>query len=129
MNDKCVFFIVFIDVVVIMYVVCKLEQGGLVVFLIEIVYGFGGDVENLVVIVVIYVVKGCFVNYLVIVYVLLEVDIGYWVVLVLVEVCCLIVLFWFGLFMLILKCVVYIFDVVVGGQDLVGVCCFLYLVV
>lgn len=84
-------------------------------FLIEIVYGFGGDVVNFEVVVCIYVVKGWFVNYLVIVYLLLGGDFGYWVDDLLVDVYVLIDVFWLGLLMLILKCYVCILDVVSGG--------------
>lgn len=113
-----------IDVVVVLF-----DVGQFVVFLIEIVYGFGGDVVNFEVVVCIYVVKGWFVNYLVIVYLLLGGDFGYWVDDLLVDVYVLIDVFWLGLLMLILKCYVCILDVVSGGQDLVGLCCLLYLVV
>lgn len=123
MNDKRASSTVPIDVAAIMHAARKLEQGGLVAFPTETVYGLGGDAENPAAIAAIYAAKGRPANHPVIVHVSPEADIGYWAASVPVEARRLIASFWPGPLTLILKRAAHIPDAVAGGQDSVGVRC------
>jgi len=100
-----------------------LEQGRLVAFPSETVYGLGGDAENPAAIAAIYAAKGRPANHPVIVHVSPEADIGYWAASVPVEARRLIAAFWPGPLTLILKRAAHIPDAVAGGQDSVGLRC------
>ncbi len=112
-----------IDAAAVMHAARTLEQGGLVAFPTETVYGLGGDAENPAAIAAIYAAKGRPANHPVIVHVSPEADIGYWAASVPVEARRLIASFWPGPLTLILKRAAHIPDAVAGGQDSVGVRC------
>jgi L-threonylcarbamoyladenylate synthase len=112
-----------IDAAAVMLAARKLEQGGLVAFPTETVYGLGGDAENPAAIAAIYAAKGRPANHPVIVHVSPEADIGYWAASVPVEARRLIASFWPGPLTLILKRAPHIPDAVAGGQDSVGLRC------
>ncbi|MCA1325253.1 L-threonylcarbamoyladenylate synthase [Herbaspirillum sp. alder98] len=112
-----------IDQAAIMHAARKLEQGGLVAFPTETVYGLGGDAENPDAIAAIYAAKGRPANHPVIVHVAPEADIAYWAATVPVEARRLIASFWPGPLTLILKRAAHIPDAVAGGQDSVGLRC------
>lgn len=112
-----------IDAAAVMLAARKLEQGGLVAFPTETVYGLGGDAENPAAIAAIYAAKGRPANHPVIVHVSPEADIGYWAAEVPVEARRLIASFWPGPLTLILKRAPHIPDAVAGGQDSVGLRC------
>ena len=112
-----------IDHAAIMLAARKLEQGALVAFPTETVYGLGGDAENPAAIAAIYAAKGRPANHPVIVHVAPEADIGYWAAMVPVEARRLIASFWPGPLTLILKRAAHIPDAVAGGQDSVGLRC------
>lgn len=112
-----------IDAAAVMLAARKLEQGKLVAFPTETVYGLGGDAENPAAIAAIYAAKGRPANHPVIVHVSPEADIGYWAASVPVEARRLIASFWPGPLTLILKRAPHIPDAVAGGQDSVGVRC------
>jgi L-threonylcarbamoyladenylate synthase len=101
----------------------KLEQGKLVAFPTETVYGLGGDAENPAAIADIYAAKGRPANHPVIVHLAPEADISYWAAEVPVEARRLIASFWPGPLTLILKRAAHIPDAVSGGQDSVGLRC------
>ncbi|EJM98252.1 L-threonylcarbamoyladenylate synthase [Herbaspirillum sp. YR522] len=101
----------------------QLEQGALVAFPTETVYGLGGDAENPAAIAAIYAAKGRPANHPVIVHVAPEADIAYWAATVPVEARQLIAAFWPGPLTLILKRAAHIPDAVAGGQDSVGLRC------
>ncbi|WP_075256901.1 L-threonylcarbamoyladenylate synthase [Herbaspirillum camelliae] len=122
MNDKSASSPV-IDAAAVMHAARTLEQGGLVAFPTETVYGLGGDAENPAAIAAIYAAKGRPANHPVIVHVSPEADIGYWAASVPVEARRLIASFWPGPLTLILKRAAHIPDAVAGGQDSVGVRC------
>jgi L-threonylcarbamoyladenylate synthase len=107
--------------------VCKaareLEQGKLVAFPTETVYGLGGDAENPAAIAAIYAAKGRPANHPVIVHVAPEADIAYWAAAVPPEAEALIAAFWPGPLTLILKRAGHIPDAVSGGQDSIGLRC------
>jgi len=123
MNDKSTSSGVHIDAAAIMHAARKLEQGGLVAFPTETVYGLGGDAENPAAIAAIYAAKGRPANHPVIVHVSPEADIGYWAASVPVQARRLIASFWPGPLTLILKRAAHIPDAVAGGQDSVGLRC------
>lgn len=123
MNDKSSPATPPIDAAAIMHAARKLEQGGLVAFPTETVYGLGGDAENPAAIAAIYAAKGRPANHPVIVHVSPEADIGYWAASVPVEARRLIASFWPGPLTLILKRAAHIPDAVAGGQDSVGLRC------
>lgn len=112
-----------IDAAAILLAARKLEQGKLVAFPTETVYGLGGDAENPQAIAAIYAAKGRPANHPVIVHVSPEADIGYWAASVPVEARRLIASFWPGPLTLILKRAPHIPDAVAGGQDSVGLRC------
>ena len=123
MNDKSTSPAPHIDAATVMHAARKLEQGGLVAFPTETVYGLGGDAENPAAIAAIYAAKGRPANHPVIVHVSPEADIGYWAASVPVEARRLIASFWPGPLTLILKRAAHIPDAVAGGQDSVGLRC------
>lgn len=112
-----------IDQAAIVLAARQLEQGALVAFPTETVYGLGGDAENPAAIAAIYAAKGRPANHPVIVHVAPEADIGYWAATVPVEARQLIAAFWPGPLTLILKRAAHIPDAVAGGQDSVGLRC------
>ncbi|KAF1039788.1 MAG: Threonylcarbamoyl-AMP synthase [Herbaspirillum frisingense] len=112
-----------IDAAAIVLAARKLEQGRLVAFPTETVYGLGGDAENPAAIAAIYAAKGRPTNHPVIVHVSPEADIAYWAASVPVEARRLIASFWPGPLTLILKRAPHIPDAVAGGQDSVGLRC------
>ncbi|MBP0600264.1 threonylcarbamoyl-AMP synthase [Herbaspirillum sp. LeCh32-8] len=112
-----------IDAAAVMLAARKLEQGKLVAFPTETVYGLGGDAEDPAAIAAIYAAKGRPANHPVIVHVSPEADIAYWAASVPVEARRLIASFWPGPLTLILKRAPHIPDAVAGGQDSVGLRC------
>lgn len=101
----------------------KLEQGELVAFPTETVYGLGADAENPQAVARIYAAKGRPSNHPVIVHVAPEADIGYWASDIPAEARKLIAAFWPGPLTLILKRAPHIPDAVSGGQDSIGIRC------
>jgi L-threonylcarbamoyladenylate synthase len=101
----------------------KLEEGGLVAFPTETVYGLGADAENPAAVARIYAAKGRPSNHPVIVHVAPDADIGYWAAAIPEEARKLIDAFWPGPLTLILKRAAHIPDAVSGGQDSVGLRC------
>ena len=100
-----------------------LEQGALVAFPTETVYGLGADAENITAVTDIYRVKGRPSNHPVIVHLAPEANISYWVKQVPVAAQVLIDAFWPGPLTLILKRAEHIPDTVSGGQDTIGIRC------
>ncbi|CAH2780567.1 MAG: Threonylcarbamoyl-AMP synthase (EC / SUA5 domain with internal deletion [uncultured Caballeronia sp.] len=100
-----------------------LDEGQLVAFPTETVYGLGGDAENPDAIARIYAAKGRPANHPVIVHLAPEADPGYWVRELSADAQKLIDVFWPGPLTLILKRAAYIPAAVSGGQDSVGVRC------
>lgn len=100
-----------------------LEQGGLVAFPTETVYGLGADAENPAAVAAIYAAKGRPSNHPVIVHLSPEADLGYWVKEIPDAAQKLIKAFWPGPLTLILKRSDHIPDAVSGGQDSIGVRC------
>jgi L-threonylcarbamoyladenylate synthase len=101
----------------------KLEQGALVAFPTETVYGLGADAENPAAVAKIYEAKGRPSNHPVIVHVAPGADIHYWAKSVPQEAQKLINAFWPGPLTLILKRAERIPDAVSGGQDSIGLRC------
>lgn len=101
----------------------KLEQGGLVAFPTETVYGLGADAENPAAVARIYEAKGRPSNHPVIVHLAPGADIGYWAEDISPEAQKLIDAFWPGPLTLILKRASRIPDAVSGGQDSIGLRC------
>jgi L-threonylcarbamoyladenylate synthase len=100
-----------------------LEQGELVAFPTETVYGLGADAENPEAVAKIYTAKGRPSNHPVIVHLAPNADIGYWAKDIPQEAYKLIAAFWPGPLTLILKRATHIPDAVSGGQDSVGLRC------
>lgn len=100
-----------------------LEQGGLVAFPTETVYGLGADAENPQAVASIYAAKGRPANHPVIVHLAPEGDIDYWAIDIPAEARQLIDAFWPGPLTLILKRAAHIPDAVSGGQDSIGLRC------
>ncbi len=100
-----------------------LEQGALVGFPTETVYGLGADAENINAVANIYKAKGRPSNHPVIVHVAPEADISYWVQEIPAPAQALIDAFWPGPLTLILKRAEHIPDAVSGGQDSIGIRC------
>lgn len=100
-----------------------LEQGALVGFPTETVYGLGADAENVDAVANIYKAKGRPSNHPVIVHVAPEADITYWVKEVPELAQALINAFWPGPLTLIMKRADHIPDAVSGGQDSIGIRC------
>lgn len=101
----------------------KLEEGDLVAFPTETVYGLGADAENPQAVAKIYAAKGRPSNHPVIVHLAPEADIGYWAESIPPEARKLIDAFWPGPLTLILKRAKHIPDTVSGGQDSIGLRC------
>jgi len=100
-----------------------LEQGKLVAFPTETVYGLGADAENLSAVAAIYAAKGRPANHPVIVHVAEHADLQHWVQHIPTEAEKLIQAFWPGPLTLILKRSSHIPDAVSGGQDTIGLRC------
>ena len=100
-----------------------LEQGGLVAFPTETVYGLGADAENPDAVAAIYAAKGRPSNHPVIVHLSPEANLSYWVKEIPEAAQKLIHAFWPGPLTLILKRSDHIPDAVSGGQDSIGVRC------
>jgi L-threonylcarbamoyladenylate synthase len=101
----------------------KLEEGKLVAFPTETVYGLGADAENPEAIAKIYAAKGRPSNHPVIVHVAHGADIAHWAEAIPAEARKLIAAFWPGPLTLILKRAAHIPDAVAGGQDTIGIRC------
>lgn len=101
----------------------KLEEGELIAFPTETVYGLGADAENPLAVAKIYAAKGRPSNHPVIVHLAPGADPGYWAHTVPDEARRLIDVFWPGPLTLILKRAPHIPDAVSGGQDSVGLRC------
>jgi len=112
-----------IDMAAVRLAAQKLEQGKLVAFPTETVYGLGGDAENAAAIADIYAAKGRPANHPVIVHIAPEADISYWAASVPVQARVLIAAFWPGPLTLILKRAGHIPAAASGGQDSIGVRC------
>jgi L-threonylcarbamoyladenylate synthase len=100
-----------------------LEQGALVAFPTETVYGLGADAENPAAVANIYAAKGRPSNHPVIVHIAPEADVGYWAQSISDDARKLIAAFWPGPLTLILKRAAHIPDAVSGGQDSIGIRC------
>ena len=100
-----------------------LEQGGLVAFPTETVYGLGADAENPAAVAKIYQAKGRPSDHPVIVHLAPGADPGYWVNLMPPIAQTLIDAFWPGPLTLILPRAAHIPDAVSGGQDTIGLRC------
>lgn len=100
-----------------------LEQGALVAFPTETVYGLGADAENPQAVARIYAAKGRPQDHPVIVHVAPDADLGYWAADIPPEARQLAAAFWPGPLTMILKRAPNIPDAVSGGQDTVGVRC------
>lgn len=101
----------------------KLEEGELVAFPTETVYGLGADAENPEAVAKIYAAKGRPSNHPVIVHIAPGADISYWATAIPTEAQKLIAAFWPGPLTLILKRASHIPDAVSGGQDSIGLRC------
>lgn len=101
----------------------RLEQGGLVAFPTETVYGLGADAENPAAIAAIYAAKGRPSSHPVIVHLAPEADVDYWAAAMPPEARRLMEVFWPGPLTLIVKRATHIPDAVSGGQDSVGLRC------
>lgn len=100
-----------------------LEQGLLVAFPTETVYGLGADAENPQAVAAIYAAKGRPQDHPVIVHLAPEADLAYWATDIPPEVHALAKAFWPGPLTMILKRAPGIPDAVSGGQDTVGLRC------
>jgi L-threonylcarbamoyladenylate synthase len=100
-----------------------LEQGALVAFPTETVYGLGADAENPVAVANVYAAKGRPSNHPVIVHIAPEADVDYWAQSISDDARKLIAAFWPGPLTLILKRAAHIPDAVSGGQDSIGIRC------
>lgn len=112
-----------IDMVAVKLAARKLEEGKLVAFPTETVYGLGGDAENAAAIADIYTAKGRPSSHPVIVHVAPEADIAYWAADIPAQARLLIDAFWPGPLTLILKRAAHIPDAASGGQDSIGLRC------
>ena len=101
----------------------KLEEGELVAFPTETVYGLGADAENPDAVAKIYTAKGRPSNHPVIVHLAPDADVRYWSDAIPAEAVKLIDAFWPGPLTLILKRAAHIPDAVSGGQDSIGLRC------
>jgi L-threonylcarbamoyladenylate synthase len=101
----------------------KLEEGALVAFPTETVYGLGADAENPTAVARIYEAKGRPSNHPVIVHLAPGADIAYWADAIPAEAYKLISAFWPGPLTLILKRAATIPAAVSGGQDTIGLRC------
>jgi L-threonylcarbamoyladenylate synthase len=100
-----------------------LEQGELVAFPTETVYGLGADAEDSRAVAKIYAAKGRPSNHPVIVHLAPGADPGYWASAIPGQALALIDAFWPGPLTLILKRAPNIPDAVAGGQDTIGLRC------
>jgi L-threonylcarbamoyladenylate synthase len=100
-----------------------LEEGGLVAFPTETVYGLGADAENPAAVARIYEAKGRPNDHPVIVHVAPGADLDYWTTEIPAAARQLVQAFWPGPLTLILKRAAHIPDAVSGGQDTVGIRC------
>ena len=100
-----------------------LEQGQLVAFPTETVYGLGADAENPAAIARIYAAKGRPSNHPVIVHLAPDADLAYWVSAIPAQASALIDRFWPGPLTLILPRAAHIPAAVAGGQASIGVRC------
>jgi L-threonylcarbamoyladenylate synthase len=100
-----------------------LEEGGLVAFPTETVYGLGADAENPAAVARIYEAKGRPNDHPVIVHVAPGADLDYWTTDIPAAARQLVQAFWPGPLTLILKRAAHIPDAVSGGQDTVGIRC------
>jgi L-threonylcarbamoyladenylate synthase len=100
-----------------------LEQGALVAFPTETVYGLGADAENPAAVAAIYAAKGRPQDHPVIVHLAPDADLDYWAADIPAEARQLAAAFWPGPLTLILKRAAHIPDAVSGGQDTVGLRC------
>ena len=112
-----------IDMVAVRLAARKLEQGKLVAFPTETVYGLGADAENAAAIADIYTAKGRPANHPVIVHIAPEADIAYWAASVPSQARSLIAAFWPGPLTLILPRAAHVPAAASGGQDSIGVRC------
>ncbi|CAM5212264.1 Threonylcarbamoyl-AMP synthase OS=Castellaniella defragrans OX=75697 GN=HNR28_001298 PE=3 SV=1 [Castellaniella defragrans] len=101
----------------------RLEQGRLVAFPTETVYGLGADAENPAAVARIYAAKKRPANHPVIVHLAPDTDPGYWVTAVSPIARTLMAAFWPGPLTLILPRAPHIPDAVSGGQDSIGLRC------
>ncbi len=100
-----------------------LEQGALVAFPTETVYGLGADAENPAAVAAIYAAKGRPQDHPVIVHLAPGAELEYWAADIPAEARQLAAAFWPGPLTLILKRAAHIPDAVSGGQDTVGLRC------
>jgi L-threonylcarbamoyladenylate synthase len=100
-----------------------LEQGALVAFPTETVYGLGADAENPAAVAAIYAAKGRPQDHPVIVHLAPGAELDYWAADIPAEARQLAAAFWPGPLTLILKRAAHIPDAVSGGQDTVGLRC------
>jgi L-threonylcarbamoyladenylate synthase len=100
-----------------------LEEGGLVAFPTETVYGLGADAENPQAVASIYAAKGRPQDHPVIVHLAPDADLAYWATDIPPQAHALIAAFWPGPLTLILKRASNIPDAVSGGQDTIGLRC------
>ena len=100
-----------------------LEQGKLVAFPTETVYGLGADAENPAAIARIYAAKGRPSNHPLIVHLAVDADLAYWVGAIPAQASALIARFWPGPLTLILPRAAHIPEAVAGGQASIGVRC------
>ena len=100
-----------------------LEQGGLVAFPSETVYGLGADAENPEAVARIYAAKGRPANHPVIVHIAPDADLAYWAARVPAQARALVQAFWPGPLTLVLKRAPGISDCVSGGQDSIALRC------
>jgi L-threonylcarbamoyladenylate synthase len=100
-----------------------LEQGALVAFPTETVYGLGADAENPAAVAKIFAAKGRPSNHPLIVHLASDADIDYWAAPVSTEARKLIDTFWPGPLTLILPRAAHIPDAATGGQDSIGLRC------
>lgn len=101
----------------------NLENGKLIIFPTETVYGLGGDAENINAITNIYLVKRRPINHPMIVHIAPEADITFWATDIPKQAYKLISAFWPGPLTLILKRSSNVLKILTGGQDSVGLRC------
>ena len=106
-----------------LHAVDVLEQGGLVAFPSETVYGLGADAENPDAVARIYAAKGRPASLPVIVHVAPEADLSYWAARVPAQARALVHAFWPGPLTIVLKRAPGIPDCVSGGQDSIALRC------
>lgn len=112
-----------IDLAKIIVAVRKLEEGKLVAFPTETVYGLGGDAENTLAITQIYAVKKRPINHPLIIHIAPGADINFWAIDIPQQAYVLMAKFWPGALTLILKRASRVSSIISGGQDSVGLRC------